>query len=111
MLIALSGTDQAIATQEARATSVRYHVVLGSYVHRKVALRELQRFSACMAPLFIEVQPNDHYRLQYGPISGFKKATAARNLWVECGAEDAWVVQSRTASDSDTSAEVSETEG
>jgi hypothetical protein len=73
-------------------------VVLGSYVSRDIALRELAEFSSCKKPIFIRpISLGDSaavrtmYRVVDGPLARFDEAQIFMGLWHECGVEDAWI--------------------
>ena len=93
-------STQSMSAQPAPVQSekARYEVVLGSYVSRDIALRELAEFSTCKQPIFIRPisRNNDGdvrtmYRVVDGPLSRFDEAQIFVGLWLECGVEDAWI--------------------
>lgn len=84
----------AAAAEGRQATTKGYDVVLGSYVQRPIALRELVKFSTCKQPLFM--QPHDArgvamWRVVDGPFTSLTEAEIVRGKWLECGHTDAWV--------------------
>ena len=84
------------ATTVAQASERSFYVVLGSYLSRDIALRELVEFSDCRAPLMVMQQPRDgqtYYRVQHGPLVVQAEAQALVNAWAQCGLDEAWVVR------------------
>lgn len=84
----------AAAAEGRQAPTKGYDVVLGSYVQRPIALRELVKFSTCKQPLFM--QPHDAkgvamWRVVDGPFVSLSEAEIVRGKWLECGHTDAWV--------------------
>lgn len=87
-------TGSAVAAASRQAPTKGYDVVLGSYVQRPIALRELVKFSTCKQPLFMqphEVDGVPMWRVVDGPFASLTEAEIVRGKWLECGHTDAWV--------------------
>ena len=78
-----------------------YHIIVGSYLDREIALRELAEFSSCKQPLFVAPIQGDsgevHYRVIDGPYRTYNEAEIIRQHWLSCGLTDAWITGAKAA--------------
>jgi hypothetical protein len=82
---------QSVSRQAApdQSERVQYGVVLGSYVSRDIALRELAEFSSCKQPVFIppislgdSTAVRTMYRVVDESLAGFDEAQIFMGLWL-----------------------------
>ena len=94
LLLFVSASAQ--GSDVAEPPGLAYEVVLGSYVDRNIALRELTGFSACKQPLIVlpyDAASGPMFRVVDGPYETFADADIVRAKWLECQIDDAWVNQ------------------